>query len=124
MKEKFSKLLDFLLNPHLLVCIGIAWLITNGWAYVALGIGTYYNMTALMSIAGVYLAILWSPFCVEGILTAVIAIFLLKRLFPEDKQTLKKLEDMCDELREKKRERKLRRKHAHAAHTISDDEYE
>ena len=112
MKEKLAKIKDFLLNPHLLLCVGIAWLITNGWAYIALGIGTYYGLTPLMTIAGVYLAVLWSPFCLEGIFTALIALFLLRHLFPDDTQTLEKLEDMRDELSAKKQSRRLRRKGA------------
>ena len=109
MKEFLKKVKMLLLDPRLLVCVGIAWLITNGWAYAALGVGTYYGITPLISIAGIYLAILWSPFCLEGIFTAVIAVALMKRLFPKDKQALVLLEEMQTDLREKKAERRVRR---------------
>ncbi len=40
MKDKILKTLDgirkFLLNPHLMICYGIAWIITNGWAYIGI----------------------------------------------------------------------------------------
>ena len=93
MKKKGKNLLkavrNFLLNPHLVICFLLGWVITNGWAYVALGIGTYYEYRWLIGIAAAYLAILWSPFCAEGILTFVIAIFLMQKLFPNDEKTLK-----------------------------------
>ena len=80
---------NFLLNPHLAICFFIGWIITNGWAYVALGVGTYYEYKWLVAIAATYLAILWSPLCAEGILTFLIAIFLMQKLFPNDERTLK-----------------------------------
>ncbi|WP_298529888.1 hypothetical protein [uncultured Ruminococcus sp.] len=93
MKKKIGKVLrtarDLILNPHLAICFFIAWIITNGWAYVALGVGTYYEYKWLVAIAATYLAILWSPLCAEGILTFLIAIFLMQKLFPNDERTLK-----------------------------------
>lgn len=80
---------NFLLNPHLVICFALGWIITNGWAYVALGIGTYYDYKWLIAISATYLAILWSPLCAEGILTFIIAIFLLQKIFPNDEKTLK-----------------------------------
>ena len=93
MKKKIANTLNnaknFILNPHLVICFLIAWIITNGWAYVALGVGTYYEYKWLAAIAATYLAILWSPLCAEGILTFLIAIFLMQKLFPNDERTLK-----------------------------------
>lgn len=93
MKKKGRKLLtaakNFLLNPHLVICFALAWIITNGWAYIGLGIGTYYEYKWLIAISATYLAILWSPLCAEGILTFVIAIFLMQKIFPNDEKTLK-----------------------------------
>jgi hypothetical protein len=93
MKKKTQRILktvrNFLLNSHLVICFAIGWIITNGWAYAALGIGTYYEYKWLVAIAATYLAILWSPLCAEGILTFIIAIFLMQKLFPEDEKTLK-----------------------------------
>jgi len=93
MKKKGRKFLtaikNFLLNPHLVICFALGWIITNGWAYVALGIGTYYEYKWLIAISATYLAILWSPLCAEGILTFIIAIFLMQKIFPNDEKTLK-----------------------------------
>ena len=93
MKKKGRKLLEalknFILNPHLVICFALAWIITNGWTYVALGVGTYYEYKWLIAISATYLAILWSPLCAEGILTFIIAIFLMQKIFPNDEKTLK-----------------------------------
>ncbi|MCM1046262.1 MAG: hypothetical protein NC417_12205 [Candidatus Gastranaerophilales bacterium] len=87
-KEKFKKTIGFLLNPRFLLCLGIAWLITNGWSYIMLGIGTYYEIGWMMAVASAYLAFLWLPVSPEKIATFAIAIALLRWLFPNDKKTL------------------------------------
>ena len=33
MKDKLKKVIRFITNPRLLLCVAIAWLITNGWSY-------------------------------------------------------------------------------------------
>ncbi len=101
LKDMFSKqklvdlsktIYQFLLNPPLLICLGIAWIITNGWSYVAFTLGIYFDIPVLVGIASAYLAFLWVPFTPEKIFTVIIAIALLKRFFPDDERTLKKLE--------------------------------
>ena len=32
MKKIIKTVVQFILNPHFLICFGIAWLITNGWS--------------------------------------------------------------------------------------------
>ncbi len=88
MKEKIKKIIMFILNPKLLLCIGIAWMITNGWAYVLMGIGTYFDIGWMIAIAGTYLTFLWFPFTPEKVITFGIAIALLRFLFPKDEKTL------------------------------------
>lgn len=88
LREKFKKIIGFLLNPHFLMCFGIAWLITNGWSYIMLGIGTYYKIGWMIAVSGAYLAFLWFPVSPEKIATFVIALALLRFLFPNDKKTL------------------------------------
>ncbi len=88
MKKYFKKLVIFLANPRLLLCWCIAWMITNGWSYVMLGLGSWLRITWMQVVATSYLAILWFPFSPEKILTTAIAIFLLKLLFPNDQKTL------------------------------------
>lgn len=105
-KEKFKKILSFLLNPRFLLCFGIAWIITNGWSYIALGLGSYYDLNWLSAIGGTYLAFLWLPITPEKIVTVFIAIGLLKLLFPQDKKTLAVLTAMYDSVKRKHREKK------------------
>lgn len=93
MKKKLLKLLgtvkNFILNPHLVICFAIAWIITNGWAYAAVVLGAKFGIKWLTVAAGAYIAILYSPLCAEGILTFIIAIGLMKLLFPKDEKTLR-----------------------------------
>ena len=94
MKQKIKKVIDFILNPRLLLCFGMGWMITNGWSYVAMGIGTWLGIEWMIAVAGGYLTLLWIPFTPEKIITLTIAIALLRWLFPRDEKTLKVLKDM------------------------------
>lgn len=117
MKEKIKHFLKkailFITNPKLLLCLGIAWLITNGWSYILLGIGTYWKIEWMIAVASAYLAFLWLPVSPEKIATVAIAITLLKFLFPNDKKTLAVLKDMYAKaksvIKRKKENRKKKR---------------
>ena len=93
-KQKIKKAVQFIINPHLLICFGIAWLITNGWSYLLFGIGTYYDIGWMVAISGAYLTLLWLPISPEKIVTVAIAIGLLRIIFPRDEKTLRVLTDM------------------------------
>lgn len=92
MKEKLKAFcktaLQFVLNPRLLLCCALAWMITNGWSYVLLALGTWLKNEWMIGIASAYLAFLWLPVSPEKLVTVTIAIFLLRRLFPKDQKTL------------------------------------
>lgn len=87
-KRKLVKLLSLIFNPHLLLCFGLGWMITNGWAYIFVGVGTFLSSPWMISVGTVYLTALWFPFTPEKIVTLAIAIWLLTLLFPNDKRTL------------------------------------
>ncbi len=110
MKEKIKTWLkiavQFLLNPRLLFCFGIAWIITNGWSYILFGIGTYFGIGWMVAVAGSYLAFLWFPFSPEKLATVAIAIALLKWLFPRDQKTLAVLRQMKAKVKEAFQNRK------------------
>lgn len=97
MRERIKRFLlgavKFILNPRLLLCFGIAWMITNGWSYVMLAVGTYFGIPWMIAVASAYLTVLWLP-SPEKIVTCAIAILLLRLLFPRDKLTLGVLQDM------------------------------
>ena len=88
MKQKIIKIAQFLLNPRLLLCLEMAWMITNGWSYILMAVGTYFEIPWMMAVAGAYLAFLWLPVSPEKIVTFAIAIALLRWLFPNDQKTL------------------------------------
>ena len=94
MKEKLKNIVQFLLNPRLLLCVGIAWLITNGWSYLMFGFGTYFQIGWMIAVSGAYLAFLWLPISPEKIVTFAIAIVLLRFLFPNDTKTLGVLREL------------------------------
>ena len=98
-KYYLKTIIEFILNPRLLLCFGIAWIITNGWAYITVAIAAWLKLEWLGAIAGAYLAALWIPFTPEKIITVIIAIFLLRLLFPHDKKTLEKLHDMKEKIK-------------------------
>ncbi|MBP3633507.1 MAG: hypothetical protein J6J43_02910 [Oscillospiraceae bacterium] len=94
MKEKIIKILRFFLNPRLLLCLGIGWMITNGWSYILFTLGTALQIEWMIAVGGGYMALLWIPATPEKLITFAIAVFLLKRLFPHDEKTLGVLKDL------------------------------
>ena len=88
MKDKLKKVIRFITNPRLLLCVAIAWLITNGWSYILFGVGSYFSIHWMTAVAGAYIAFLWLPISPEKIVTFAIAIALLRLLFPNDQKTL------------------------------------
>ncbi len=111
-------ILEFCLNPRLLLCFGIAWIITNGWSYVALGLSFWFKLKWLGIVATAYLTALWIPFTPEKIITVIIAIFLLRIFFPNDKKTLERLRNIKESIKkatknhfaERKRKKELAKK--------------
>lgn len=111
MKKIIKIIVQFILNPHFLICFGIAWLITNGWSYILLALGTFLGITWMVAVAGAYMTFLWFPFTPEKLLTVIISMALLRRLFPNDEKTLGILRDMYAKVKQKgKRLREKRRK--------------
>ncbi len=109
-KDIISRILQFLLNPRLLLCFGIAWFITNGWCYLFIALGTYLDIS-WMTVAGLsWFAVLWFPFSPEKIVTIFIAVFLLRLFFPNDQKTLAVLKREQTALRLALRKMKLKRR--------------
>ena len=96
------------LNPRFLLCFGMGWMITNGWAYVMLGLGILLDSAWACSVAGAYLAFLWIPMTPEKIITVAIAVFLLKKCFPNDEKTLGVLREIADKAKASLKKRKKR----------------
>lgn len=94
MKEKVKKIIQFIVNPRLLLCFILGWMITNGWSYLMFGLGTYLNIHWMTALSGAYLAFLWLPISPEKIATFAISIALLRWLFPKDEKTLAVLKEL------------------------------
>lgn len=107
-KRLIKKLIKCALNPRFVLCFGIAWMITNGWAYILLGVGAFFNIGWMTATAGAYIAFLWLPISPEKLITIPIAIGLMRWLFPKDKETLGMLRDLSEKA---KNELKLGKKH-------------
>ena len=88
LKKNLKKTLQFIANPRLLLCVALAWLITNGWSYVMFAVGTAMEIEWMIAVGGAYLAFLWLPISPEKLLTFTIALGLLRWLFPNDTKTL------------------------------------
>ena len=58
LKAWLKKAVQFILNPRLLLCFGMGWMITNGWSYVLMGLGTWLNIPWMIGVSGAYLAFL------------------------------------------------------------------
>lgn len=112
-----KKWIMVVLNPRLLLCLFVAWMITNGWSYVFVALGTLLDITWMMVTGTAYMSLLWVPFTPEKILTVVIAIFLMRAIFPKDQKTvavlkeeLKKLKRAYIAQRDKRREKRNQKK--------------
>ena len=106
LRDKGKPLLVALTNPRFLLCFGLAWMITNGWSYVFLGIGAFYGIDWMTAVGASYLAFLWLPVTPEKIITIAVAVFFLKRLFPKDEKTLAYLVSLREGIKRRVRARK------------------
>ena len=95
-----------MLNPRLLLCFGIGWIITNGWSYILMGLGTWLEIPWMIAVSGAYLAFLWFPFSPEKLVTVAIAVGLLRWLFPNDQKTLAVLIEMKQKVKTAIKKRK------------------
>lgn len=93
-------------NPRFLLCFGLAWIITNGWSYILFAIGMLCHIPWMATVAGAYMTFLWFPFTPEKLVTLVLAIVLLRWLFPRDEQTLGQLRRMYRAAKRKHKARK------------------
>lgn len=100
MKENVKKILQFIANPRLLLCFGLAWMVTNGWSYILLALGTWLGIGWMIAVSAAYLTFLWLPISPEKIVTVAIAMALLRFLFPNDRKTLGVLRDLHAKLKE------------------------
>ena len=112
-KYRLKKALLLVLNPRFLLCFGLAWIITNGWSYILFAVGMLCRIPWMATVAGAYMTFLWFPFTPEKLLTVIIAMALLRWLFPNDEKTLGILKEMYAKLKmegKKVKEKRQKRK--------------
>ena len=95
-----------ILNWRFLVCFLIAWMITNGWSYISFAISSIFDISWLKVVATTYISLLWLPFTPEKILTFIIALFIMKKIFPQDQKSIQELENMIN--KEKRKNKKIK----------------
>ena len=88
LREMLRRWARFLLNPRLLLCLAIAWMLTNGWSYVMFGLGMLLKIHWMRVVGVAYMSFLWLPFTPEKLVTVVLAIGLMRLLYPRDRRTL------------------------------------
>lgn len=103
------KTLRLITNPRFLLCFGLAWIITNGWAYAMLGLSAVFKIGWMAAVSGTYLTIIWFPFTPEKIITTALSIFLLQKIFPNDEKTLAVLKKLYADLKFKAKTKKEKR---------------
>lgn len=94
-----KKVIRPFLNIKFLISFGLAWMITNGWCYVFIWLGTWLDIRWMFIVGSTYLAFLWMPFTIEKVITIPLAIFFQTKLFPHDKKLAKQLQEMSAELK-------------------------
>lgn len=113
MKQKLKKLFYFITNPRLLLCFGLAWMITNGWSYLLTALGVWLKINWMTAVGSAYLTFLWLPVSPEKLVTFAIAIALLRFMFPNDQKTLAVLREGRNKIKasiqRKKQERKQKK---------------
>ena len=87
--QRIKGVLRLLVNWRFLICFGIAWIITNGWSYILLALGTLTQNAWMLAVSGAYLAFLWLPISPEKVVTCAIALALVRFLFPSHQIALK-----------------------------------
>ncbi len=110
-KQRLKTVARFVANPRLLLCVAVAWVITNGWSYVLFAIGTALQIEWMIAVGGAYLTFLWLPVSPEKLVTVTIAMVLLRWWFPNDQRTLAVLKESYAKTKEAFKRRKERSAH-------------
>ena len=74
-------------------------MITNGWAYIFIIIGTTFEINWMAYVGTSYIAILWLPITPEKLITIPLAMLFQKIFFKNDEKTKRILKDMSSELK-------------------------
>ena len=73
------------LTLKMIPCLAIAWVITNGWAYVFIVLGPKLGLTWMTAAGTTWMAILWMPWTIEKPLVTIPLSLLLYRIIYGEK---------------------------------------
>lgn len=79
-------------------------MITNGWSYALLIVGMSLEIAWMSSIALAYITFIWLPITPEKIITVSIALFLVRVLFKEHNEELRKSILEASDMKDKKKD--------------------
>ena len=85
-KTYLKKAIDYFKNWKMLLSFGIAWMITNGWSYIFIGLGIWLKIGWMWKVGTSYLAFLWLPFTPEKLITIPLSILVHKIIFNKKKK--------------------------------------
>ena len=102
-KDKLYAFIKFLLDWRTAISFFLAWMITNGWAYIFIALGTRYNISWMLITGTSYVTFLWLPCTPEKLLTVPIALtikkFIFKRRVKMETTNIKIVEQTFKEIR-------------------------
>lgn len=81
LKNKIYSIYKFIVDWRMAISFIIAWMITNGWAYLFIVFGTTFKIKWMSAVGTSYVAILWLPCTPEKIITIPLSVFIKKILF-------------------------------------------
>lgn len=109
------------INIRFAFCFFLSWMITNGWAYIGIVMGSVvFDLPWLASGCLAYLGFLWLPPVCEKLVQIPLAIYLSKLLFPNDNKTVESLRTMLDSIVSHRAEKKAARVAKKAARSEPD----
>lgn len=80
-KNYIYKAYKFLADWRMAISFVIAWMITNGWAYLFILFGGIFKIKWMLGVGTGYVALLWLPCTPEKLITIPLSIFIKKTLF-------------------------------------------
>lgn len=103
-KKRISEKLKIFIKPFLnwkfLLSFGLSWVITNGWSFIFVLIGTMFNITWMITVGGFWIGVGIIPDGVWILCSIPLAIVFQTKLFPHDEKLNQELLNMKQQAKE------------------------
>ena len=83
-KIKLKQMIKFFADWRMAISFILAWMITNGWAYLFIAFGSLFEIKWMLGIGTGYIAILWLPCTPEKLITIPLAVWIKKLIFKKE----------------------------------------